>query len=181
MEISSCIDDVREQFVFLVLAVIAEVFLCFLVSWSRFAIFACVILDVFLVNNFCLDWFYLCKNIMLDEQGCTFVTSRRTKTFTWKEIYMQHIDNTSFLFGDSEISGEGIILSSKPISKPTYLGAMTYCKFSNPCTSVFIRFESAPDRFKVKKSAAKFVYQGFSAEKKDVLHFIDARNNLNST
>lgn len=177
MEISNCIDDFRELLVYLVLVIIAEVFLCFVVSWNTVAMIACIILDIFLAIYYRIDWLYLSKKIILDENGCTFISGGGTKGFTWKELYLQHIENESFLFGDCEIPSEGIILSSKPIAKPAYIGPMTYCRFTNPSTSVFIRFTSSSDKF--KKTAAKFVYRGFTANKSDVLFFVDATGNMN--
>jgi len=171
MEISGSTDDLREQLVFVFLTVIAQAFLLFVLSWNKVAIVICVILDIILATVCLVDWLYLRRKIILDANGCTFVSIRAAKKFTWKEMHLQHLENSSFLFGDSEIPGEGIILSTKPISKPAYIGAMTYCRFTNPCVSVFIRFASPAD---VKRAAAKFVYQGFVADKHEVLPFLDA-------
>ena len=65
---------------------------------------------------------------------------------------------------------EGVILSAKPISKPVHIGAMTYCRFTHPGTSVFIRFSSPFDR--LIRTSAKFVYRGFVAEKDEILSFL---------
>lgn len=178
MKISNCTDDFNELLVFFIIAIVAEVFLCFVLSWNSIVIIVCIILDIFLAIHYYIDWLYLSRKIILDENGCSFISGGGAKRFTWKEIYLQHVENSSFLFGDCEIPGEGIILSDKPISKPTYIGAMTYCRFTNPRASVFIRFESSSDHLKIKRSAAKFVYQGFTAEKKDVLSFIDVTSNF---
>ena len=179
MQISNCIDDFRELLVFLFVAIVAEVFLCFVLSWSDIVIIACVLLDVLLAISYGIDWLYLSRTIILDENGCSFISNGGAKRFAWEEIYLQHVENSSFLFGDCEIPGEGIILSDKPISKPEYLGAMTYCRFTNPRTSVFIRFESSSNCQKIKRAAAKFVYQGFTAEKKDILQFVRTKGHIN--
>lgn len=176
MEISSCNDDLKELLFFYILAIMAEVFLCTAVFWKVIAITACVMLDIILSIDYLINWLYLSRKIILDEFGCTYVTNRGSKKFAWKDIYMQHVANASFLFGDSELSGEGVILSTKPISKPAHIGAMTYCRFTNPRTSVFIRFESSYDN--LKRTVAKFTYQGFTANKCDFLLFVSAVDNL---
>lgn len=170
MKINGSLDDLRESLVYDILAVIAQVFLLFATSWNVVIIILCGILNVFLVATEIIDWLYLSRKIILDAQGCTFVSSRATKTFTWEEINIQYTKNSSYLFGDSEIPNEGVILSAKPISKPARIGAMTYCRFTHPCVSVFIRFASPLDE--LKRTAGKFVYMGFVADKEEILSFL---------
>ena len=171
MEISGNSADLRQQLVFAILAVIAQVFLLFALSWNVVVIIVCIILDILLLLVGLVDWLYFRRKIILDAYGCTFVSSRGTKKFTWEEIHLQHTENSSFFFGDSEISGEGIILSVKPISKPAHIGAMTYCRFTHPGTSVFIRF-SSPSFDRLIRTSAKFVYRGFVADKEETLSFL---------
>lgn len=170
MEVSREVNDLRKQLVFAILAVIAQVFLLFALSWNAFVIIVCIILDFLLLLVGLVDWIYFSRKIILDAYGCTFVSSWGTKKFTWEEIHLQHTENSSFLFGDSEIPGEGVILSAKPISKPVQIGAMTYCRFTHPGTSVFIRFSSPSDR--LIRTSAKFLYRGFVAEKDEILSFL---------
>lgn len=174
MEIPNCMDDFLELLLFSPLVILAEVFLCFVLSWDLLAIIVCVILDIFLIVNYLMDWIYLSRKIILDQHGCSFVSKTGIKSCSWNEIYLQYVENTSFLFGDFEIPGNGIILSTKPLSKPTYIGAMTYCRFNNPSGSAFIRFVTAPDN--VKRKAAKFVYRGFTANEYDLLSFLNTQS-----
>ena len=173
LEVSGNVDDLRQLLVFAILAVIAQVFLLFALSWNVVVIIVCIILDILLFIAGLVDWLYFSRKIILDAYGCAFVSLRATKKFTWEEIHLQHAENSLFLFGDSEIPGEGIILSVKPISKPMHIGAMTYCRFTHPCTSVFIRFSSPFDR--LTRTSAKFVYSGFVADKDEMLDFLRRR------
>ena len=136
-------------------------------NWNKVAIIGCIILTVLLFIGGIIDWLYLNKKIILDEYGCTFVWKKKTRTFSWEDIYLQYVENSAFLFGDAEIPGAGIILSSKPISKPEHIGAMTYCRFTHPGASVFIRFSSSQD--KLKRTSAKFLFGGFVANKEEIL------------
>ena len=170
VEISRNLNDLRQQLFYAILAVIAQVFLLLAFSWNVVVIIVCTILNIVLLLIGLADWLYFSRKIILDLYGCTFISSRGTKKFTWEEIHLQHIENSSFLFGDSEIPGEGVILSVKPISKPVNIGAMTYCRFTHPGTSVFIRFSSPFDR--LIRTSAKFVYRGFVAEKDEILSFL---------
>ena len=170
MEVSGDVIDLQQLLLFLVLAVIAQVFLLFALSWNIVAIIACMILDVLLLLDGLIDWLYFRRKIVLDAYGCTFVSGRRIKKFTWEEMHLQYTKNSSYLYGDSEIPGEGVILSVKPISKPEHIGAMTYCRFTHPGTSVFIRFSSPFDR--LIRTSAKFLYRGFVAEKDEILSFL---------
>lgn len=170
MEIPNCIDDFRKTLVFLPLVAIAEIMLCLTLSWNLFAVIACVIWDILLCANCLVDWIYLRRTIILDRTFCIFISGKRVNRFSWQEVNIQYVDNTGYLFGDSEISGPGVIISTKPIQKPTHIGAMTYCRFFHPNASVFIRFISEFDSLKI--SSAKFVYQGFSAEKSEIMAFL---------
>jgi hypothetical protein len=163
MEISGNTNDLKALLFFDLLAVIAQVFLLFILSWNIVAVIACVVITIFLLIDGYINWTYLNRKILLDATGCTFVSSKTANRFTWDEMYLQHSANSSYLFGDSEIPGEGIILSAHPIHKPTAIGAMTYCRFTHPGTSVFIRFSSPLDAS--PKNAAKFVYGGFVTDK----------------
>lgn len=169
MEISSDISDWKEILFFEFLAIAAQLFLLFVLSWNIIAIIACTIITVFLVLDGYTNWLYLNRKILLDNIGCTFISSKTVSKFTWNEIYLQRSENSSYLFGDSEIPGEGIILSAQPIKKPAGIGAMTYCRFTHPSTSIFIRFSSPLDQ--TKRTAAKFVYGGFIADKDALLSF----------
>ena len=171
MEISGNSADLRQLLVLDVLAVIAQVFLLFVLSWNIIAIIGFIILDCLLLIVGLVDWIYFSKKVILDVDGCTFASIWATEKFTWEEINVQYTNNSSFFFGDSEISGEGIILSVKPISKPAHIGAMTYCRFTHPGTSVFIRF-SSPSFDRLIRTSAKFVYRGFVAEKDEILSFL---------
>ena len=44
---------------------------------------------------------------------------------------------------------------------------MTYCRFTHPGKSVFIRFASSQD--KLKRTSAKFVFGGFVANKDEII------------
>lgn len=167
----SAFDDLRQLLFFVVLVVIAQAFLLFVLSWDNIVVTACIILDVLLLIAWIVDWLYFSKKIILDTYGCTFVLGRVTKKLAWKEIHLQHVENSSFFFGDSEIPGEGIILSIKPISKPVHIGAMTYCRFTHPATSAFIRFSSPFDR--LTRTSAKLIYRGFVADKDEMLSFLE--------
>lgn len=173
MELSNCKDDLHELLFFLGLTIVAEVFLFITMSWNAVVIIVLMIMNIFLLYDFAMSWYYLNRTIILDEYGCTFVFQRSKEHFTWNEIYVQQTENTSFLFADSEIPGRGVILSTKPLSKRKNIGALTYCRYTNPRTSVFIRFRSSNDG--IKKAAAKYVYQGFTANENDILPFIEAR------
>lgn len=179
MEISGSVDDFRAKLLFTVLAVTAQVFLLFVLSWNIVVIITCISLSIFLLIELFVDWLYFSRKVILDACGCTFVLGRATKNFKWEEIHLQYTDNKSFLFGDSEIPGEGVILSTKPISKPVNIGAMTYCRFTNPSTSVFIRFTAPFDKFRI--SYAKFVFRGFVADKNEVLSFLMTGDGLRKT
>ena len=170
MKINGSLDDLRELLFYDILAVIALLFLLFVTSWNVVVIIVCCISEVVLVTTSVIDRLYLKRKIVLDAQGCTFVSSRATKTFTWEEINIQYTKNSSYLFGDSEIPNDGVILSAKPISKPARIGAMTYCRFTHPCVSVFIRFASPLDE--LKRTAGKFVFMGFVADKEEILSFL---------
>lgn len=170
VEVSGNFDDLQQLLVYALLAVIAQVFLLLLMSWNGFVIVVCIILDIFILLAGLVDWLYISRKIILDIHGVAFVSKSATKTFSWEEMHLQYTKNSSFLFGDSEIPGEGVILSTKPISKPVHIGAMTYCRFTHPCTSVFIRFSSELDR--LPETSAKFVYRGFVADKGEILKFL---------
>ncbi len=171
VEVCGNFAELRQQLiVFGILTVMAQAFILFALSWNVIVLVVCIILDCMLLINKIVDWLYFSRKIILDANGCSFVSIISTKKFTWEEINLQHTKNSSFFFGDSEIPGEGVILSSKPISKPMHIGAMTYCRFTHPRTSVFIRFTSDFDR--TKKNFAKFVYKGFVADKDELLPFV---------
>ena len=167
MEISGNSDDLKELLVFQILAAFGQLFCLWMMNWHKVAIIGCMIATVLLFIGWVIDWLYLSKKIILDEHGCTFVSARKTRTFSWEDINLQYVKNSAFLFGDAEIPSEGIILSSKPISKPEYVGALTYCRFTHPGASVFIRFTSSQDD--LKRTSAKFVYGGFAANKDEIL------------
>lgn len=171
MELSGNSADLRKLLVLDVLAVIAQVFLLFVLSWNIIAIIGFIILDCLLLSVGFLDWIYFSKKVILDVDGCTFVSAWATEKFTWEEINVQYTNNSSFFFGDSEIPGEGVILSVKPISKPAHIGAMTYCRFTHPGRSVFIRF-SSPSFDRLIRTSAKIVYRGFVADKEEMLSFL---------
>lgn len=173
VEVSGNFYDLQQLLLYALLAVIAQVFLFLLLSWNEFVIVVCIILDIFLLIAGVIDWLYISRKIILDIHGVTFVLKSSTKTFSWEEMQLQYTKNSSFLFGDSEIPGEGVILSTKPISKPAHIGAMTYCRFTHPSTSVFIRFSSELDR--LPETSAKFVYRGFAADKSEILKFLEYR------
>lgn len=174
MRICKCVDDFREMLVYAVLAIAAEVYLCFVLSWHTAAIVGCAVLNLVMFIGYTVDFLYLCRTILLDKTGCSFAVGKYQKIYTWQEINIQHVKNASFLFGDSEISGEGVILSTHKIAKPKYIGAMTYCRFTHPFSSVFIRFGSDPgDR---KKKSAKYVYGGFYAERSELMDFLKTEN-----
>ena len=170
MELSSDLTVFRKLLFFAVFAVIAQVFLLFVLLWNYMAIIVCIVFDLLLLIAALIDWLYFSRRIILDGYGCSFVSFGVTKKYTWEEINIKYTDNTSFFFGDSEIPGEGVILSVKPISKPVNVGAMTYCRFTHPRTSVFIRFSSPFDSY--KKNFAKFVYRGFVANKNKILSLL---------
>lgn len=170
MRVSKCADDFREILVYAVIAIVAEVFLCFVLSWHTIAITICSILNLALSVVYTVDLLYLCRIIILDETGCSFAVGKYKKVFSWNEINIQYVNNSSFRFGDSEIPGEGVILSANKISKPRYIGAMTYCRFTHPFTSVFICFGSSPSN--IKKNSAKFVYGGFFANRAELMDFL---------
>ena len=170
MEIKGDVSDLRELLFYDILVVIGQVFLLFVLSWNVVAIMVLIILDILLLPAWIVDRLYLSRKIILDECGCTFVSSMGIRKFRWEEIYLHHTKNSSYLYADSEIPGEGIILSVKPISKQMHIGAMTYCKFTHPRTSVFIRFSSSFDR--LKRTSGKFVFGGFVADKDKLLGFL---------
>lgn len=172
MEIINCKEDLQELLLYLALLIASEACLFVAVSWNVVAIILVLFLNIFIMYDFAASWCYLNRRIILGEQGCSFVYCNREYFFTWNEIYIQRVDNSSFLFGDCEMPGNGVILSTKPISKPKRIGAMTYCRYANPRTSIFLRFRSSYDN--TKKTTAKFVYRGFSTNESDVLPFIEA-------
>jgi len=164
--------DLRQLLFFAVLAVITQVFLLFDLSWNIIAVIGCIIISVFLLIIGGADWLYFNRTVILDAQGCTFTSFFATKKFSWESIYLLRTENSSFLFGDSEIPGEGVILSINPISKPLRIGAMTYCRFTHPSTSVFIRLVTSMDQSKIdrlKNTSAKLIYTGFVADKEEIL------------
>ena len=173
VKVFSDVRDLRQLLVFAILAVIAQVFLLFVLSWNVVAIVVCIILSILILILGLVDWLYFSRTVILDAYGCTFISFFATKKFSWESIYLLQTENSSFFFGDSEIPGEGVILSVKPISKPLHIGAMTYCRFTHPSTSIFIRFISPLDRF--KKTYAKFIYTGFAANKEDMLSLLQHR------
>ena len=177
MEISSNSDDLKELLFFQILATLGQLFFLYLLDWHIFAIIACIIITILILIGMIIDRLYLNKKIILDQYGCTFVWKKKTRIFSWEDIHLQYVENSAFLFGDAEIPGAGIILSSKPISKPEHIGAMTYCRFTHPGASVFIRFSSSQD--KLKRTSAKFLFGGFVANKEEVLCLLkQVRGNL---
>jgi hypothetical protein len=170
VKITRDVSDLKQILFSAILAVIAQGILLFTLSWNVVAVIGCVILDILLFITGLADWIYFSREIILDAYGCTFVLNGVTKRFDWEEIELRHTENAWFFFGDAEIPGEGIILSAKPISKPEVIGAMTYCRFTNPSTSVFIRFSG------VTKTSAKLVYRGFVADKAELLDFLKTQH-----
>ena len=170
IKIAGNVQDLIESLVFVILAVIAQVFLLFVLSWNVVVIVVCIILSVILLITAIVDCLYFSRTVILNADGCTFISFFTTKKFSWENIYLLHTKNSSFFFGDSEFSGEGIILSVKPISKPLHIGAMTYCRFTHPSTSIFIRFTTPIVR--TKEACAKFIYAGFVADKEDISHLL---------
>jgi len=140
-------------------------------SWNNIVIIVCAVLDVLLFIVGFIDWVYFSRTILLTSYGCTFILGKRTKEFTWDEMHLELVENSSFFFGDSEIPCEGVILSVKPILKPLCVGAMTYCRFSHPSASVFVRFASPSDE-KLIRTSGKFIYRGFVANKDEILCFL---------
>ena len=63
MEISDCSDEFRELLVYLPLAILAEVFLCFTVLWNLIEIITCFILSILLVVYYLENWLYLSRNV----------------------------------------------------------------------------------------------------------------------
>jgi len=171
MEISVKSIDWQQWLLNVILAGVGPVFLLFILSWNIVAIVACLILGVFLCFTLYVDWSYLSRKIILEEGGCSFVSARRIKKYSWEEIYLQYVENSYGLFLD-EFSGKGLILSGKPISKPEFIGAMTYCRLAHPIDSVFIRFESSVDD--PKKIYWKSAYRGFVADKNQILEFLNS-------
>lgn len=167
MEISSNSDDLKELLFSQILVTLGQLFFLYSLDWHIFAIIACIIITILSLIEMIIDRLYLNKKIILDQYGCTFVWKKKTRTFSWEDIYLQYVENSAFLFGDAEIPGAGIILSSKPISKPEHIGAMTYCRFTHPGASVFIRFSSSQD--KLKRTSAKFLFGGFVANKEEII------------
>ena len=142
MEISGSISDLQKILFYSILAVIAQVYLLVVLSWNKTAIIVCIVLDIVLLLAGIIDYLYFSRKIILDVSGCSFVSRRATQKYTWRELYVQHTENPPYVFKDGEIPGEGVIISKHPIPKPLRIGAMTYCRFVHPSTSVFISFIS---------------------------------------
>ena len=167
MEISSNSDDLKELLFFQILATLGQLFFLYLLDWHIFAIIACIIITILILIGMIIDRLYLNKKIILDQYGCTFVWKKKTRIFSWEDIHLQYVENSAFLFGDAEIPGAGIILSSKPISKLKHIGAMTYCRFTHPITSVFVRFTSSQND--LKRTSSHFLFGGFAANKEEII------------
>lgn len=178
MKISNCIDDFKTSIAWSVMAFIGEIVCCLALSWNMFAVYTFIIINVILLLNCIIDWLYFGRSFILDSTGCMFVFGKHTRKYTWTEIHIQHIKNNGYLFGDSEIPSEGIILSTKPISKSPWLGAMTYCRFRHPFACVFIRFHSQLDTY--PKTSAKHVYQGFDADENEITEFLKSIGKWNN-
>lgn len=178
VKIFSNAQDLQALLVYAILAVIAQIFLLFVLSWNIVAIVGCIIISILLLISGIVDWLYFKRTVILNAYGCTFISSFATKTFSWESIYLLHTKNSSFFFGNSETHGEGVIISVTPISKPMRIGAMTYCRFTHPATSVFIRFKTPLDES--RKTSAKFFYTGFTANKTDILSLLQHTNGCDS-
>lgn len=118
MEISNCAEDFQEELVYLVIAINAEVCLCFVLSWNMIAIIACIIINIPLSILYYMDWVYLSRKIVLDELSCTFILNTSTRRIPWNEMNIQHITDTSFLFGDSEIQARASFFLPNQFQNP---------------------------------------------------------------
>ena len=174
MEINRTDSDLKQLLFCVILAVIAQGVLLFATTFNVIAIIACVILDILVLIVDLAEWSYFSKKIILSADGCTFVSGKTTKKFTWEELYVQRTKNDAFFFGSGEISCEGVIISGKPISRSERIGAMTYCRFTHPRISVFIRFSSPSVDEAIKKSG-RLVYRGFVADKTEILDLLKTR------
>lgn len=174
MKIQNCTKDLWGQLFYYVLAVIAEVFILVVCEYQCVILLVCLLLDVCLVASWVIDWCYFGRKIILDKKGCTFIRNKSRNTFDWAEVNVQYYSNNRYSFGDAEEPGEGIILSVNPIRKPEHIAAMTYCRFSHPATSVFIRFDSK--LCNSTHNTAKFVYKGFYAQKCELLDFLTSQD-----
>ena len=177
MCISGNVNDLRVFIVGAIIAVIGQGFMLFATSWNLIAVIACIFISILLLIVGIINWLYFNRKIILDAYGCTFVSKMTSKKFGWEEINLQYTENSSYLYGVSEIIGPGIILSAKPISKTDNIGAMTYCRFTHPSLSVFIRFSSSRDR--LYSTSAKYIYWGYVANKEDIFNFLDTVNIYN--
>ena len=160
IEIPACKDDLRIQLFYSVLLIAGQVFLFFVLDWHIIPIIVFALVDLSWFVGMVRDWLYFGRSFILDECGCTVVSKGKSQKYAWEDIYLQHTKNTSFTYGDSEIAYDGYILALHPISKPKRLGAMTYCRYTHPRTSVFLRFASTDVDRRIK-TAGKVFLRGF--------------------
>lgn len=139
-------------------------------SWHLVMVAPCIFCYVVFLILRIIDWTYYGRKVIMNADGCTFVSFSKTRTYSWDSIYLFHTMNTTNqYYFDREIPGEGVILSVNPIKVPSNMRAMNYCKFTHPSTSVFIRFENLEmDRSYAK--ASQLYLTGFVAKKEDVLN-----------
>lgn len=169
LQIDGNISELKILTFFYILFVVLLVFMAWHLSWHIVAVVGYTVCFIFILILWLIDWTYFGRTVILNADGCTFVSSSKTKTYSWDSIYLFHtMNSTSFYFGDYEIPGEGVILSVNPVKMPSRMRAMNYCKFTHPSTSVFIRFEN-PELERIYKKSAQIYLTGFVAAKEDVL------------
>ena len=172
----NCEDDFRESLVWLSIGIIGGIAFCWILEWNMFAVYICIVLGILLGIDCMIDRIYFGRTIILDDTGCSFVIGNHSAKYDWSEIIVQRVSNNDYLWGNSEIPGEGIILSNKNIQKPKHIGAMTYCRFAHPFCSVFIRFQSDSENH--PKTAAKRMYQGFCVDRNELTALVKLAGKL---
>ena len=174
MEISAHPGDLQQLWFYLIFGEIGMVLMMFILSWDIVAVCILSVCALFLGCNAYVEWLYFSRKIVLAEDGCSFISARGTKKYSWEELHLQYVeDELSFSF-DDRFPGAGLILSDKPISKPKCIGEQMYCLFVHPTTSVFIRFKSSFDDPKSEMRYWKFAYRGFVADKNQILEFLNS-------
>lgn len=171
MEIQPCKDDVISVIAIWPVILICEIFLLSISRWNSFATIGIALLDVLLCICSIRDWVYLSRTIKIEYDGCTFSLLGFSKKYPWNCIKIQLCDDNHFGFSDSDVRGQGVMISTKEVDYTGKMAAMTFCRTKYPFSSVYIRFIGRQEL--QPATTGKIVYYGYTAEKAKILEYID--------
>lgn len=170
MVISPCKTELQLQCLYWFLGLIAGVYLGWVLAWNPFAASGCIVIVFLTLCDVVHEVIYFGRTFTLDQNGYTISILGYRKFFSWNSVNCLYCDNQNWLLGDSERCNPGVIISIKPIHKPRYLGAMTYCRCYHPFSSVFLAFRT--EKIDHPMRTGKQMFTGYIIDRDSIVNVL---------